>query len=298
MVTAKTQYSLANVKVYLTEHVASLVSRCAVTLLSGKYGGVSDITRILELVQHGGGFEMMPLRLDFSFSVFKPKATGIFTIRYAIEVEVDYITLKSTTTVTGKFLGAPAILAAAASQAVGNKLDEFLSAFRFGKLVNTRRKQDHEKVGTSTDELLALDFSNTYQGTVTPQNQILQCELNEEIVYSGIRWQIQPTPDGESVPQNCGTEHASRTVSGTVVAATEPAAMAWVKKQRALPFPAGTGGGAMPAVRFEAPPRIQRNWEFLPISDGYVRGTGTNAAFVRVSFTFQETLVYFPYAEV
>lgn len=250
------------------------------------------------IIQTGAGFDTMPARLDFSFAVFKPKAAGVFTIKYGVEVEVDYTTLKSTTTVTGKFLGSATILTAAASQAAGNKLDEFLSTFRFGKLVNTRRKHDHEKVGTSTDELLALDFSNTYQGTVTTQNQILQCELNEEIVYSGTRWQFQPVPDGESVPQNCGIEHGYRTVSGTVVAATEPAAMAWVKKQHVLPFPIGTGGGGAPATRYESPPRIQRSWEFLPITDGSARGATSSASFVRVSFTFQETLLAFPYVEI
>jgi hypothetical protein len=117
------------------------------------------------------------------------------------------------------------------------------------------------------------------------------------IINQALRWQFQPVPDGESVPQNCGIEHGSRTVSGTVVA-TEPAAMAWVKKQHALPFPTGTGGGGAPAIRYESPPRIQRSWEFLPITDGSARGSGSNATFVRVSFTFQETLLAFPYVEV
>ena len=154
------------------------------------------------MIQSGAGFETLPARLDFSFAVFKPKATGVFTIKYGLEVEVDYTTLKSMTTVTGRFLGSPTILVNAAQETTGNKLDEFLGAFSFGKLVRTRRKHDHEKVGTTTDELLALDFSNTYQGVVAPPNQILQCELNEEEpLYTGTRWQFQPVPDGESVPQ-------------------------------------------------------------------------------------------------
>ena len=74
--------------------------------------------------------------------------------------------------------------------------------------------------------------------------------------------------------------------------------MAWVKKQHALPFPTGTGGGGAPAVRYESPPRIQRSWEFLPVTDGSARSPGANASFVRVSFTFQETLLTFSYVEI
>jgi hypothetical protein len=238
------------------------------------------------------GVTSMFIRFDFSFSLFKAKAAGSYAIKYAMSVEFDYATLRKSTTIEGAYFSDPASMGAAESGTAGNTLDTFLTSLGLGSKIKGRRGTDRERIG-STEDVLAVHFSAEYAAKLTATQQILQCELSEDIVYSGDRVVMQPTCDGASVAQVCGTEPGSRTISGSVTAATEAGAMAWVKLQHALAYCiVGSPGAGAPDEVYESPVRIQRAWEFLPLivspkaraTDGGVAGTNFTA--VRVNFTF------------
>ncbi len=83
----------------------------------------------------------------------------------------------------------------------------------------------------------------------------------------------------------------------TEAAATETAAMAWVKKMRALPFPTGIGGGSAPGTRYLEAPEISREWEEVPLTEMNPRGGTVSFSAVKVSFTFSEMMPTFAYSE-
>lgn len=243
-----------------------------------------------------GAFLSMHVKFDFSFSAFKPKDTGFFSLRYSYSVEKDYVALTKSCSISGTMFGTIALLTAAMNEAAGNKLDAFLSALipQGGSRTKVKRDYSGEKVADSGPAAItALNFSETYELALTVSSQVIQCDLSEEITYSGTRWVAGAIPDGPSVMMNCGTEPGSRTVSGSVTASTETAAMAWVQTAKALAFPSGTGGGSAPANRYLQPAKITRAFEFIPLLSGAGRG---NFKVCKVSFTFAETLPSFSYS--
>ncbi len=244
-----------------------------------------------------GQFAEMFIRLDFGLTIWKPKAAGTYSIKFGIHIKSNFVKLTRDVNVTGSFYGGPDVLTAVESSAPGNKLDAFLSAFSFGKLLETDREFTKEKVGDTILAQLGVSFTNTYFAKLTAAQQILECHITEAITYSGVRWNFAPLPDGPSVPQDCGIEPGSRTVSGTVTAATEAAAMTYVKKIKATPFPTGIGGGAAPAERYEGQASRTTDFEFVPLEEGIGRGTGANVQIWKVAFSFPETLVDYPWRD-
>jgi hypothetical protein len=241
------------------------------------------------------GVTTMATRLDFSFTVFKPKASGS-AIQYAISSDFDYTKLQEALTIKGTFVGTAALMTAAQARQAGNALDALLNPLTVGKTkVTSSRQLSRQKFG-SLDEALTLEFTESWTAKLSSAAQVLQCEVAEEITYTGTRWVVSPIPDNQSVVQDCGIQEGSRSISGTILAATETAAMAWIGQIRQMAFPSGTGGGAAPSVRFHQPPRIVRSFKFLPLLTGVPRGGSANFQVVEVQFQFSELLPNFPYA--
>jgi len=243
----------------------------------------------------------MWVRLDFSFNVFNKKTAG-YAIKYGVDVDVDYVALRKTTTVSGTFFGPDAFLINAEDYSMPPPtsepaLEAFLASLNYGKHINSKRTTDHEHNGT-TDYRLHVNFSETYVDKLTSAAQLVQCQVEEETLCSGARFVAQPLPDNEDVVQNCGHEHGTRTVSGTCLATTEGVAMTWVNAQR-------TGLFNVADALYELPQRLRKSWEFLPLEADPIPGTdegaGTpvrpgNAMFVRIDFTFTEIVPRMEYS--
>ena len=123
--------------------------------------------------------------------------------------------------------------------------------------------------------------------------------MSEEIQYSGNRNREFMLPNGPSTVQQVGITMGTRTVSGSVTAATEAAAVAWLAAQRLIGFPTGTAGAvAPPNPRYLQPPRITSDFVFLPLTiNPDARGAGANFQVVKKSFSFQELLVNSRYTD-
>lgn len=93
---------------------------------------------------------------------------------------------------------------------------------------------NEDEVTAQADRAQKLDSSFEYEETLTPAESILECEVTEEIRYSGSRFVVHPVLGGVSVAQNTGTAPGSRRVSGSVVALTELAAQDYATGKRAL----------------------------------------------------------------
>jgi hypothetical protein len=246
-----------------------------------------------------GSYAELQIRLDFSFEVYQAKTVGAYSIKYGFKVKLDYVNLVRRVTVQGRFFGGAAMIAAAEAGTGGNKLDALLTSLvGSAKHLDSERDSTRERYGDALEHVTGLDFTDNYESPLTSEAAVINCSLDEDMVYSGTRWQFKALPDGVSIPQDCGIKEGSRTVSGSVTAPTETACMTWVTKCRALPFYDGTGGGDEPSSRYHEPPRIRKRWTFLQLTDGVGRGDGANSSVCTVEFTFSETLPEFEYVEV
>lgn len=263
------------------------------------------------------GYNTLSVRLDFSVSVLRER-TAMYAIRYGIRIETDYTSLRKTVTISGKFSGTKAQVQAAQQESAGNKLDLLLTNLGFttgttppnlnpGSWVrlNRSRGAEFEQIGDATATvgigaaptnayIVSMDFSETFATRLTGISSLLQCDVSEEIQYSGTRWVEGMVPDGPSILMNCGTTMATRTISGNVIAATEALGMAWVHSMRSLLFPtvsfATNGAVATPATRYVQPPRITRSFEFLPFTDSPDPRNTANHTFAKISFSFSELI--------
>lgn len=235
-------------------------------------------------------------RLSFSFNAFKEK-TGGHALQYAVTSSYDYVALSEQVSVKGTLSGTQAVLQAALDRASGNVLDTFLNGFVTGtrKRVSGDRNGNRQKAA-AIDALLTVEFSETYQGRIPSLSQIIECEVSEDIVYSGTRYVAQDIPDGPSIVQDCGITPGSRVISGSVIAATEAACMTFIESMRVLAFPTGTGGGVAPTTRYRNPARISTSFTFVPQTSGVPRGEGANFQAVKKTFEFSEILPSFQYA--
>lgn len=242
-------------------------------------------------------------RLDFSFSVFRAR-TGTYAIKYALNVDKNYTALVKTTVVEGSLFGTDTEINNAQNEVGANVLDSFLSGLALGTRTMRKRDIDREFVpgitgaaGTS----MKLDFSETFESKIAGDDTILQCEVNESIVFSGDRNVIIPIPDRKVEIQKLGKVEGRRTISGFVVASNETAALKWVKKTKGLAFGSQsllTGLPAAPAAAdiFEEPPQIDILNTFIPFTNGEVREDSSVAPnVVKVSFRFNQILPAYAY---
>jgi hypothetical protein len=81
-----------------------------------------------------------------------------------------------------------------------------------------------------------LDFSDEYESNLTGEACIIECEVSEEIEFSGIRYVTQTTANGRDLIQACGCKVGARCGARS---STMKRAMAWAKRQYTCPLCAG-----------------------------------------------------------
>jgi hypothetical protein len=259
------------------------------------------------------GYVRHALRLDFSFSVHTAKTNT--SMRYGMEVTQDFSRKERTTTLSGSVFAATE---AAASAFLDGYIvyDGALDKYRWatvggtllGKRIENRRVADRELANPMSgadpkvETFVRLDFTETFRDTFGQDDSILEADLSEEIQFSGRRLVSQPIVDGVTVIQDTGVREGQRVVRGSVTAMTETAALAWVKKQRLLPFPAWNGSA--PTTRYLEPVSVSTAFRFLPLTDGtgrtadYGAGEATsNVSVCVMGFRFTETLPDYGYIE-
>ena len=250
----------------------------------------------------GQPFAAMFIRFDFSLSIWVGKPTGSATFQYRMAIEPDYTNLRKAVQIEGTAFLSQADLISSENYAAGNPMDIFLNTLAPAgavKLKESRRQTVITTDGGETENQMALTFSVSFLAAITnPLHMILQCSLTETIKYTAPRLTKFPLPtvaQGPTIIQKTGIEDGWRRLSGTVTAATEAAAMIFVKAALALPFPSGSGGGVEPSVRYIEAPEISRDFEWLPLTTGVARATGQNVVMVKFSFSAVELLPLYPF---
>jgi hypothetical protein len=256
------------------------------------------------------GYTTLVHRYDFQFEALKAKPTGTYAIKYGIQIAKEIRTLTKTIQVNGTMFGTEALMQAAVDESEGNKLDELFGYLNLGVSLTRTRTVDREfapgipDVNDHDGTGVGVNFSETFESAITGYDQILECEVNEDIVFSGVRNVIQALPDRAAIIQQCGITEARRTLSGSVTAATETIALKWIKRQQATPYiPAATiddatGVPDVPAVedRYQEPVKIKVGYVFVPLTDGEVRGEeGQGAKLVKATFEFSEIIPNYEY---
>jgi len=232
------------------------------------------------------GYQPFHLRLDFNLTAYVVKLAGEVGLKYAVEVTRDFLTLEKRTTVQGSAFATDYPTANTAITAL-------LAQLAFGASVRSRRNEDREQAN-GVSGLLKLDFDEEFTGRLTGQAGVNEMKLTQRVVYSSTRWAVQALPfddagsNGYSIPQPAGIEPGSRTVSGSVTAATLATAQAWAKAQRALLTGDLLGG------RYPQPEQWDTDYEFVPRIDGIPTGDTANVQLYRVSFQFSEILPKYP----
>lgn len=237
-----------------------------------------------------GTFNTQDIRLDFSFTVFVPKAAGTVNYRYSITTSNDYLQLTRQTNIRGSVFAPDQTTAAAA---VATLLGGIAPAG--ASLVTDENGVDSEFTSASGDiAFLKYDFGAAYVSRITGIGNLLEMKVTESIKYSGVRWIVQPIPrnadgtGGVAIPQDGGLEPGSRSVRGMVTAATQAAAVEWARQQRQLLTGDDNGGN------FPQPEELETEYEFVPRMDGVADGAGENVRLYRVNFGFSEVLPYYP----
>lgn len=258
------------------------------------------------------GFSSLFTRLDFGLQIWVAKNAGQFAIRFGLRSDIDYVNLKRTITLDGTYWDTQANITAAESITLPNPLDTFIGtltatngALAGANKLTDSRAQIHDYLGTGNDNQMGLKFTMSFVMRLTSSAQVLETSLTEEIQYSGNRNVEFATVTGASVIQGngaLGIKAGTRTVSGTVKAATEAAALGWLASQRQLSFPGNNGapaGSALPATRYLNPPRISTKWDFLPLTGaGSVgRSAAPTFQFVTKDFSFSEWLANYRYSD-
>jgi len=239
------------------------------------------------------------LRLEFSFSLHRPKAAGqaAVTMRYEFSVAKDFLTREKVTTLRGSVWASdgPFPLSQIPDGA-SLYLDTFLSSLNLGQRAQSERTASRERVtlgGQPKDVFLVLNFTETYHDSLSGPAAILRCEINEEIECSGLRIVVQPTAADNDVFQRCGKQSGRRILSGSVTATDETTALAYIKRQRRMPL---AFGSLTAGAKEELPPQISFEAESLPLQELYLRpgkygetqDRSANFKMVRVRFRFTE----------
>jgi hypothetical protein len=240
------------------------------------------------LAQNSGGFTQQDIRLDFSFNVFSPKASGTVNYRYGISVSNDYLTLLSTTRIRGSVY---ALNAAAAATA----LAALMTGLGLGTVLREEHSTDSEYTSASAiTGFIKYDFEQEFQNRITGISGVLEMKVTEAVKFSGVRWVVQPIPrasdgtGGVSIPQDAGLQEGSRTIRGSVTAATTAAAVSWARQQRALLTGDDNGNN------YPQPEELEIEYVFVPRVDGVAIGSSANVQLYRINFGFSEILPYYP----
>lgn len=231
------------------------------------------------------GYITQETRLEFSFSVFVPKAAAKQAYRYGVTVSSDYLALEQTTHLRGSVFTSTEAIAATLVDGLQTTIMGSVKPTRSERNVDREYSQD-VSAGGALGLYLKYDFDATFVTRITGQTGLLEMSVSEKVQYSGVRWVVQPVPrnddgtGGISIPQDAGEQEGSRTVRGSATAADKATAENWCKQQRALL----TG-------LYKLPEEFETEYKFVPRVDGVLSGVGANVQVFRVSFTFSEILV-------
>ena len=160
------------------------------------------------------------------------------------------------------------------------------------------RDEDHDNT-PEVDVFTKLDFDDTYEGRLTGVAGLIEMEVTMSVTYSATRWVPQDVPftsngaGGVTIPQACGLTCGSRTVRGSVSAATLPVAQQWAKMHR------GMLTGDQLGNNYPQPEKWDNTYVLAPRVAGIaVNGLGnansvSNVQIYKVSFEFSELLPYY-----
>ncbi len=236
----------------------------------------------------GGSYTDHFARFAFALTVFTDK-TGTTSFRYEIESSENLLTLDRNIRISGTCWATSAAVATAAIDALVGTLVPGTA-----RLTERMNGEPRQKSGT-LEPFMEVRFARSYADRLTGQTGLLECEVSEEVQYSGPRLVAQPIPrnaagtGGVSIVQDCGVQEGYRSVRGSALCATESAGRTWANTQRGLLTGDNDGG------RYEQPQKMDTGWMFVPRTDGVPRGTGLNARVVKVGFSFGEILPNYPY---
>jgi len=260
-------------------------------------------------VEADDGSVFLELTFSESYLAFEVQTAGIKSVQFGHSVSLDPVSASKRVRLSGSVFGTHQLLLDCQGQVTGNFLDKFIGSLSLvsgdGRLVKRDVTIDHEYVPSEftsnaaalgaaiADRAQKLDFTIEYEDSMTPAESILECEVSEEVQYSGNRLVVHPIPGGYSVVQNTGVEPGSRRVSGSVLALTYAVAEAYAIGKRSLL----TGYGS-PVVNAPRPEKLTTGFEFRPltvgIADGVRETSTTNVRAVRVRFDFSEILADYP----
>ncbi len=241
-------------------------------------------------ISGGGGddtYITQELRLDFGFSVYRPKATGTLAYRYAISTSRDFLNLITNTRVEGSVFAVSDTAAAAGAAAL-------VATLNVGKLVQSSTRVDRQFVSGSTDVFTKMDFEYAFTDRLTGIAGVLEMRLTESVNFSGPRWVEQAIPRNEggtggiSIMQDSGVTPGHRVIRGSVTAADVVVARSWARRQRVLLT------GDKDGNNHRLPEQMEIDYEFVPRLDGVATGSGQNVRLFRVGFVFAEALPNYP----
>jgi hypothetical protein len=295
----------ADILAGVTGHIRNIqktVSKIRVSVANaGTLDSPPTLAGIWSYAEGGGGKAELVTRLEFSFQVFHAKASGL-SIKYTMGVSMRYQTMEKVTTIDGECYATTAKMNEILQYGVGpGSGGEGLTLFNdmgLGTLLDPEFSVDREYIDGETAAkglTTKVKFRLTYVAKITGFTGIVDCTVNERIKFSGRRNIEIPVPNAESEFQDMGIVPGRRTVSGTVTAATEAIALAWVKKMSTLAYANTNGIPDAPAVKYAEPPEINIGFEFVPLNEGVPRGAGINVKLAKVDFTFETILPVYAY---
>lgn len=215
-----------------------------------------------ERQSNGSGSPRHLVRLDFSATFYlTPLSVAVSYVREEVS---DYESLEQSLSYNGTAYGATET---ACRSAINTIVESAGSGMRRRRSVRTP-SFEHQTAG---DHLMSVGFQEEYVGTLPASagGGIIQASYSVRTVYSVNKSVITPIPFGvPHVQTACGVTPATRTVRGTVLAATESTALAWARGKRTLV----SGGHA-------EPPEEDVGYEFPAFEDSAFK-------FVRVEFTY------------
>jgi hypothetical protein len=222
-------------------------------------------------------------RFTFSLQVLHSKTQT--SMAYTIKPAANLQTLELTTQISGTVRAASEDIANAYADAFIESLGDL------GKQLSSERAPEYQQAditGGTAQVFIALHFTETFVDLLTGMvNGILECEVTEEVQYSGDRLVAKAIPDGPSIIQQCGTVPGRRVVTARAVGTTETSANAWVKSMRTQLL---TGDGVVGDPQYEEPQRITTVFRFLPQTEGVPRGDGANVRLYECNGVFSEIL--------
>jgi hypothetical protein len=234
-------------------------------------------------------YDTLETRLEFNLALHTAKTAGNYAIRYAVQTNSNYLSLELRTVVNGSVFADTELNAKA-------QLDLFLASLTgLGSHFESQRTVDYDHVvsQSGTPFFLKLDFTETFSKTLTGVSSIIECEVKQELEYSGVRWVMQAIPrdslgaGGYSIPQDCGITEGRRTISGYASCAVLETALVWCRGHRSMLT------GDLDGNSCEERPRVSVGYTFPPLTSG----NPASPRMHRVDFTFSELLPNYPMPE-